>query len=79
MKSKPTFELLRERRELRVTYPASGARFTISLRDWRGALWGVKVIPEKRRASDAFNPYVQKHRYLARCWIEDWLERLRLA
>lgn len=45
MKRAPTFELLRERRELPVVYPATGARFTISLRDWQGVLWGVRRIP----------------------------------
>ena len=79
MSAKPTLEMLRERRELPVVYPATGARFTISLRDWQGALWAVKVIPKTRRLGDAFNPYVQTHRLLPRSCIEHWLDRLRLV
>ena len=60
-------------------YPATRARFTISLRVWQGALWAVKVIPETPRMADAFNPFVQQHRLLARPGIEEWLARLRVT
>lgn len=79
MKRQPTFEMLRERRELHVIYPATGVRFMISLRDWQGALWAVKVIPDTPQRADTFNPFVQKHRLMARAGIDNWLERLRLA
>ena len=75
---KPTFEMLREHRELRVMYPATRRRFIVSLREWQGALWGIKVVPDSPGEKDAFNPFVQKHRLLARADIEAWLERLRL-
>jgi hypothetical protein len=38
MTRRPTFELLRERRELSVVNPDTGTRFAISLRDWQGSL-----------------------------------------
>ena len=79
MKRAPTFELLCEQRELPVVNPATGARFKISLRDWQGALWAVRVIPATPRPTDGYNPFVQKHRMLPRSGIEDWLQRLRLA
>ena len=79
MSGRPTLEMLREHRELRVVYPATGRRFTVSLRDWQGALWAVKVVPETPGASDAFNPFVRQHRLLARSCIEDWLACLRLS
>ena len=79
MKRKPTFEMLRERRELPVVNPDNGVRFTISLKDWQGVLWWIKVIPNQRRPSDATNPYVQEHILMARLRIEGWLERLRLV
>ena len=79
MSRRPTFEMLREQRELQVVYPATRRRFTISLRDWQGALWAVKVIPEAQQAADGFNPFVRQHRILSRPCIEEWLERLRLA
>jgi hypothetical protein len=41
MKRRPTFEQLVEARELPVVYPPTGKRFTISLRDWQGALRGI--------------------------------------
>ena len=78
MKRAPTFELLRERRELPVVYPVTGKRFTISLRDWQGALWAVRVVPAEPTPADADNPFVQRHRILARSCIEEWLEGLRL-
>jgi hypothetical protein len=53
MKHALTFELLRERRELSVVYPATGARFTISLRDWQGALWAVRVVPASPGSADS--------------------------
>jgi hypothetical protein len=79
MKRAPTFEQLREQRELPVVNPDTGARFTISLRDWQGVLWGVRVLPDTPRPSDADNPFVQRHRMVARSYIEEWLEGLRLA
>ena len=79
MKRAPTFEQLRERRELPVVNPATGTRFTISLRDWQGALWAVRVVPAAPGPADKDNPFVQRHRMLARSGIEEWLERLRLA
>ena len=79
MSHAPTFELLRERRELPVANPATGARFTISLRDWQGALWAVRVLPATPGPADGANPFVQQHRMLARSGIEEWLERLRLT
>ena len=75
----PTFELLSERRELPVINPATGRRFIISLRDWQGALWAVRVLPAAARPADKINPFVQKHRLLARPVIEEWLQRLRLV
>ena len=79
MKRKPTFEMLRERRELPVVNPDNGVRFTISLKDWQGVLWWVKVVPDQPRSSDAINPYVQDHILMAHLRIEEWLEHLRLA
>ena len=79
MKRHPTFEQLREHRELPVINPATGRRFVISLRDWQGALWAVRVLPAAPRPADKINPFVQKHRLLARPVIEEWLERLRLV
>lgn len=75
----PTFEALREHGELRVINPATGARFTIQLCDWQGTLWGVKVVPESASSNDWKNPFVTKHRIMARSCIEEWLEGLRLA
>jgi hypothetical protein len=79
MKRAPTFEQLREHRKLPVVYPETGRRFTISLWDWEGVLWGVRVLPDKPRPSDADNEIVQSHRMVSRAWIEEWLGRLRLA
>lgn len=79
MKRHPTFEQLREHRELPVINPVTGRRFTISLRDWHGALWAVRVLPAAPRPADKFNPFVQKHRLLAQPVIEEWLDKLRLA
>jgi hypothetical protein len=79
MMRKPTIELLSERRELPVINPATGRRFIISLRDWQGALLAVRVIPAVARPADKINPFVQKHRLLARPIIEEWLDRLRLV
>ena len=79
MSRRPTFEMLRERGELQVVYPATRRRFTISLRDWAGVLWAVRVLPAAPRPADKHNPFVQKHRMLARPVIEEWLARLRLV
>ena len=79
MKRHPTFEQLREHRELPVINPATGRRFVISLRDWQGALWAVQVLPAAPRPADKFNPFVQKHRLLGRLVIEEWLDKLLLA
>lgn len=78
MKHAPTFEMLRERREMCVRYPPSGLRFIISLRDWQGALWAVKVIPQNLRREDRKNPFVTNHRIMTRLNIVEWLERLSL-
>jgi hypothetical protein len=79
MKRAPTFKLLCEQRELPVVNPATGTRFTISLRDWQGALWAVRVVPVAPTPADEGTPLVQRHRMLARARIEEWLERLRLG
>jgi hypothetical protein len=79
MRKAPTFEQLRERRELPVINPATGKRFLISLREWQGALWAVRVVPALPEPSDQFNPFVQQHRLLDRFAIEAWLERLRFT
>ncbi len=79
MTLRPTFEMLCEQGALQVVYPATRCRFTISMRGWQGALWAVKVIPETPRMADAFNPFVQQHRLLARPGIEEWLARLRVT
>lgn len=77
MSHRPTFELLREKRELAVVNPANGVRFKISLRDWQGALWAVRVHPQGKR--EPWNPFTRAHRLMARERIEDWLENLRLS
>ena len=59
MKHAPTFELLCEQRELPVVNPATGARFTISLRDWQGALWAVRVVPAAPGSADTPRPVSQ--------------------
>ncbi len=74
----PTFTQLRERRELRVVNPQNGVRFDISLADWQGALWAVRVRPEKLRPTDFDNPFVTAHRLMSRPAIEEWLGRLLL-
>jgi hypothetical protein len=79
MTRKPTFELLREQRELPVVNPANGVRFTISLRDWQGTLWAVRVIPAEPSPTDKVNPFVRQHCLLARSDIKEWLDRLCLA
>jgi len=79
MRRAPTLELLRERRELPVVNPATRTHFTISLRHWQGALWAVQVRPARPRPVDAANPFVQKHRLMARSCLEGWLAGLRLA
>ena len=79
MRRKPTFELLSERRELPVINPATRRRFVISLRDWQGALWAVRVLPAAPQPADKANPFVQQHRILSRPVIEEWLDCLRLT
>lgn len=78
MTRRPTFELLRERRELSVVNPDTGTRFAISLRDWQGSLWAVRVRPEQLRPADFDNPFVTAHRMMSRPAIEEWLGRLRV-
>ena len=73
----PTFELLREKRELAVVNPANGVRFTISLRDWQGALWAVRIHPHN--LCEPCNPFVSAHRLISRDRIEIWLRSLRLS
>jgi hypothetical protein len=79
MKRHPTFEQLREHRELPVINPVTGRCFVVSLRDWQGALWAVRVFPAAPRPADKINPFVQKHRLLGRPVIEEWLDRLWLV
>ena len=74
---RPTFELLREKRELAVVNPANGVHFKISLRDWQGALWAVRVHPQGKR--EPWNPFTRAHRLMARERIEDWLASLRFT
>ena len=61
-----------------VVNPETGRRFTISLWEWHGALWGVRVLPLRRVASDRYNGFAQAHRMVSREYIEEWLGRLRL-
>jgi hypothetical protein len=75
----PTFELLREKRVLAVLNPATGTRFAISLRDWQGTLWAVRVHPREKCAVDRKNPFVTAHRMMSRPAIEEWLGRLLLS
>ena len=77
MKPYPTFEQLREHRELPVINPATGRRFVISLRSWGGCMWAIQVYPDQRQALDSTNPFVTAHRLMNRDTIEQWLERLR--
>ena len=74
---RPTFELLRAKRELAVVNPRNGVRFTISLRDWQGVVWAVRVHPRGTR--EPWNPFTRAHRLMARELIEDWLDGLRLS
>ena len=78
MKRCPTFEQLCEHRELAVVYPETGLRFRVSLRDWEGCLWAVRIYPDQMRPHDRDDPFVTAHRLLSRDTIEDWLGRLRL-
>jgi hypothetical protein len=75
---RPTFALLREKRELRVRNPENGARFTISLRGWQAMLWAVRVHPEPQWRQPG-NAYTTAHRILQRPRIENWLSELQLA
>jgi hypothetical protein len=75
----PTFELLREKKELHVVYPENGHRFEISLRDWEGCLWFVRVYPRHPRPSDKNQAYVGAHRMISRATLDDWLSRLKLT
>jgi hypothetical protein len=56
--------------------PANGVRFKITLRDWQGALWAVRVHPQGKR--EPWYPFTRAHRLMAWDRIEDWLENLRL-
>ena len=78
MNRRPTFEQLREARELAVINPDNGKRFRVSLRDWEGCLWAIRVYPYRPRAVDRENPFVTAHRLVPRESIEDWLGRLWL-
>ncbi len=71
--------MLCQRRELSVIYPETGKRFTITLRDWQGVLWAVRVHPSTPTPADRSNPFVTKHRILNRTVIEEWLQRLCLT
>lgn len=74
---RPTFELLRKKRELAVVNPANGVRFKISLCEWQSALWAVRVHPRGKR--EPWNLFTRVHRLMARKRIEDWLALLRFA
>ena len=78
MKRPPTFEQLREHRELAVINPDSGRRFRVSLRGWGECLWAIRVYPDQRKDSDSGNPFATAHRLMTRSTREEWLERLRL-
>ncbi len=73
----PTFALLREKRRLAVYAPLTGARFTISLRDWEEMIWSVRVYP-----APAWRHHVTAHTTahctMGRTGIENWLAGLRL-
>lgn len=77
-KTTPTFALLREKRQLRVSNPENGVCFTITMRDWQEMLWAVRVHPEPEWQTDQ-NAYTTAHRILPRRRIEDWLAELRLV
>ena len=79
MKPNPTFEQLREANELDVVNPATGIRFRISLRNWAGSLWAVRVYPQSSSPSNHNNPYVTSHRLMGRETIKEWLSQLKLA
>ena len=66
---KPTFELLSERRELPVINPATGRRFIISLRDWQGALWAVRVLPAVASPADKINRSRSAHSGFFGSWL----------
>ena len=70
MNRAPTFEELREKRKLDVIYPETGARFRVSLRDWEGCLWAIRVYPHTPSSCDKDNPYVTAHRMMSRDAIE---------
>ena len=65
------------RRELSVANPDTGTRFDISLRDWRGSIWAVRVHPAKLGPADLDNPFVTAHRMMPQEAIEEWLGRLQ--
>jgi hypothetical protein len=79
MSRRPTFELLREKRELSVISPRTRARFTVSLRDWQGVLCSIRIHPHVKKPTDHRNPFVSAHRMMSRSRIEDWLSSLRLV
>ena len=74
----PTFAMLREKRRLAVYAPLTGARFTISLRDWEELIWSVRVYPEPKWRHHV-TPHTTAHRMMALWEIENWLEGLRLT
>jgi len=73
----PTFELLRVKRELAVVNPANGVRFRVSLRDWQGVLWAVRVQPHDHR--EPWNPFTTSHRLMPQERIQGWLETLQFV
>ncbi len=79
MKRHPTFEQLREVRELNVVNPDTGVHFRISLRDWADCLWAIRVHPRCASSCDRDNPYLTAHRLMGRETIEEWLSRLELS
>ena len=71
-KNTPTFALLHEKRRLAVYASLTGARFTISLRDWEEIIWAVRVHPAPEWRPHV-TPHTTAHRIMSRIGIEDWL------
>lgn len=73
---RPTLGLLRQKRELAVVNPANGLRFTVSLREWQGVLWAIRVRRRDGRR-ESWNPFTTAHRLISQGVPELWLESLR--
>jgi hypothetical protein len=78
-RARPTFELLREARELTLVNPENGVRFRVSLRHWENVIWAIRIHPCKRRRVDRQNVFCTGHRLVSRDYLEEWLGQLRLA